>query len=366
MLEALSLDILDSPLSRMTPSTILTLLANPSDVIPRCPSSRHSEDLGGDAVPRPNRPEPQMNPLDQQTPRRILVTGSCGLIGSTLIHALIETGFTPVELDLRGHDSCHGDIRVPADVQAAVADCIGVIHLAAISRVIDGEKDPDACWTTNVEGTRNVVQAANALPNKPWFIYASSREVYGEPRSNPVSEDSPLVPVNIYGRSKIAAEALVTEADLHTAIVRFSDVYGTTTDHADRVIPAFARQAALGLPLRVDGRGHTFDFTHLEDTVRGVLAVVDKLEAGGTLPPIHFVTGQPTTLGELADLAVSLAGSSSSIHEAPPRTYDVTGFYGDPTRAERLLSWRATVPLAQGLERLIQDFRAVNAAEAMQ
>ena len=122
------------------------------------------------------------------------------------------------------------------------------------------------------------------------------------------------------------------------------------------MVPAFARQAALGHPLRVDGRGHTFDFTHLDDTVAGVLALVDRLMAGVSLPPIHLVTGAPTTLGELADLAVALAGTTSTIGEAPPRSYDVSAFYGDPSRAADLLGWRAQVPLRDGLAQLIEAF----------
>ena len=306
-----------------------------------------------------------MHPLKPKISRRVLVTGSSGLIGKALTKTLRKDGFTPVEFDLRGLGSGAGDIRVPADIERTIAGCVGVIHLAAVSRVIDGEKDPEACWETNVRGTRNIIQAAMARPGRPWLIYASSREVYGDPAVNPVNEDAPLEPINIYGRSKIAAERLVTDAPLRTAIVRFSNVYGSTDDHVDRVVPAFAQQAALGLSLRVDGSGHTFDFTHLDDTVRGVLAVIHRLEAGVELPPIHFVTGQPTTLGELASLAIELAGSSSTAHEAPPRSYDVSGFYGDPRRAARLLDWRPSVPLVDGLARLIQDFRELHSSEAM-
>jgi len=306
-----------------------------------------------------------MHLLKPEISRRVLVTGSSGLIGKALAEALRQDGFTPVEFDLRGIGSRAGDIRVSTDISRTITDCVGIIHLAAVSRVIDGEKDPEACWETNVMGTRNIIQAAMTLPDRPWLIYASSREVYGEPASTPVNEDAPLEPVNIYGRSKIAAERLVTDAPLRTAIVRFSNVYGSTDDHVDRVVPAFAQQAALGLPLRVDGSGHTFDFTHLDDTVRGVLAVIHKLEVGVELPPIHFVTGQPTTLGELASLAIELAGSNSTVHEAPPRNFDVSGFYGDPRRAARLLDWRPSVPLVDGLARLIQDFRTLHASEAM-
>ncbi|MCB9686079.1 MAG: hypothetical protein H6735_13640 [Alphaproteobacteria bacterium] len=87
------------------------------------------------------------------------------------------------------------------------------------------------------------------------------------------------------------------------------------------------------------------------------MAVVQRLEAAAELPPVHFLTGTRTTLGELAALAVGLAGSASPIREAPPRSYDVSSFCGDPSRARELLGWSAQVSLRDGLSRLIAAYR---------
>jgi nucleoside-diphosphate-sugar epimerase len=288
----------------------------------------------------------------------ILVTGHLGLVGRALMRALRAAGHPVRGLDLRAAGEAGGDVRDRAAVERALRHCAGVVHLAAVSRVIDGERDPALCRAVNVEGTRTLVEAALACPEPPWIVYASSREVYGQAASLPVTEDAPLSPVNAYGRSKRDAEALVAAAGLPAAIVRFSNVYGCVRDHADRVVPAFARNAALGLPLRVDGTGNTFDFTHVSDTVAGVMAVVGRLQSGAALPPVHFVTGRATTLGELARLAVELAGSASPVREAPPRDFDVHAFRGDPSRAARVLGWSARVGLREGLARLVRDFRA--------
>lgn len=286
------------------------------------------------------------------------MTGHCGLIGTALTAALRQSGHAVTGIDLLGSGTECGDFRDPDWLGRALAGCDGVIHLAAVSRVIDGERYPERCWAVNAEGTRQLVEAAGAQMRRPWLIYASSREVYGDVSVLPVSDDTPVAPVNIYGRSKAAAEEAVLASDLCAAVVRFSNVYGHTADHADRVVPAFCRQAVLGEPLRVDGSGHTFDFTHLSDTVRGLLALAGKLEAGAlNKATLHLVTGKPTTLGELAALAVELAASASTIREAPPRNFDVSRFYGDPTKAARLLGWQAEVPLREGMARLIADFR---------
>ena len=245
-------------------------------------------------------------------------------------------------------------------VRAALAGCDGVVHLAAVSRVVWGERDPQGCRSTNVEGVRNVLQAVEERTPRPWLLFASSREVYGQPRRLPATEDTPLRPVNVYGRSKVEGERLVSCAQsrgLCAATVRLSNVYGSADDHADRVVPAFVRAAITGSTLRVDGAQCTFDFTHIDDTIRGMVALVDRLAKGQALPPIHLTTGRPTTLGDLATLAVALAGGKASITEAPPRSFDVARFHGAPERARSLLGWTPSVGLREGLQRLARDLR---------
>lgn len=303
-----------------------------------------------------------MRRMSPAGPSRILVTGSRGLVGTALSSALLAAGYQVRGLDLRAADESRGDVCDRAAVGRALEGCCGVVHLAAVSRVVDGERDPQACREVNVGGTRVLLEAALARPAPPWVIYASSREVYGQPARLPADESAQRRPLNVYGRSKVEAEDLVDEAGLRSAILRFSNVYGSTGDHVDRVVPAFARNAVLGRPLRVDGRDCTFDFTHLTDTVRGILAVVRRLEAGQGLAPVHLLTGVPTTLGELAALAVELAGGGSTVVEAPSRSFDVHRFHGNPLRAAELLGWRAEVGLRDGLARLIRDFRALGEA----
>jgi UDP-glucose 4-epimerase len=295
---------------------------------------------------------------------KILITGSAGLIGRALIPQLSQHNYQ-VKLFDKIYPSTHpnyGDITDIETLRHAIQDCVGIIHLAAVSRVIWGEQDPDACWLTNVQGTHNVLQVAQEQKNPPWVIFSSSREVYGQPECIPVHEDMPLQPMNVYARAKRDAEQAVLQARPHglqTAVVRLSNVYGCIHDHEDRVVPAFARAAALGEAMRVDGWEHTFDFTHVNDTVLGILAVVQQLQSGMTaLPPIHLLTGQATTLGQLATLANQFGQGISPIHEAKERDFDVARFYGNPSRAKTLLGWSAQVSIEQGLQQLIADFTA--------
>ncbi|WP_350309655.1 NAD-dependent epimerase/dehydratase family protein [Aquariibacter lacus] len=294
--------------------------------------------------------------------QRILITGSRGLIGSATGVELRRLGHETVGIDIRGEGAEHGDTRNPARMRDALQGVDGVVHLAAVSRVIDGEREPERCQTTNVDALVSLLDQMVEQPHRPWLVFASSREVYGHTDGRPTGEDAPLKPVNIYGRTKVEGERRVMaarERGLHTQIVRFSNVYGSTVDHADRVIPAFARGAVTGQPLRVDGSDNTFDFNHLSDSVAGLVALIEQLVADPAIahPPIHFVTGQATTLGQLAALAIELGGQGNAVVEAPSRVFDVAHFCGDFRRAQRLLGWTPKVMLREGLGALVEAFR---------
>jgi UDP-glucose 4-epimerase len=300
---------------------------------------------------------------------RILITGSSGLVGSALRSALEARRFEVIGLDTQATGSDSGDVRDIDHVCRAVDRCDGVVHLAAVSRVLWGERDPKLCRATNVGGLRNIIDAIHRQKKSPWFIFASSREVYGQPDTLPVSEDAQLRPLNVYGHSKVTGEQLIDSTrcmGLRASTIRLSNVYGTTDDHADRMIPAFAKGAVMGQPLRIDGAENTFDFTHIDDTTRGLVALVEHMMGGGdALPPIHFLTVRPTTLQQLAEMAIDITDTGSEIRHAPARTYDVAIFYGDPTRAYDLLGWSPQVTLREGLTRLINDFRdELNTANA--
>lgn len=289
--------------------------------------------------------------------QHILVTGAAGLIGRAVIPLLRAAGAIVVPFDLRSNPP--RDITDASALRQALRDIDGVIHLAAVSRVIDGERNPGLCRRTNIEATRALLQLAFAQPRAPWFIQASSREVYGQQARLPVPEHAPLSPRNVYAHSKVAVERLADEArdrGMVTAVVRFSNVFGDIDDHADRVVPAFARAAAAGGTVRVDGSGCTFDFTFASDVAQGLVRVARLLCHGERgLPPIHFVTGRQTSLGDLADMA--MAHGAKGRTEAPPRSFDVHSFCGDPRRAETLLGWRASTPLETGFARLVEAFR---------
>lgn len=290
---------------------------------------------------------------------RILVTGSKGLIGSALVQALKNLSLEVIGIDKRASEQ--EDILDVKLLNSIVRGVHGIIHLAAVSRVIQGEKDPELCWKTNVEGTENIVQAALSSPSLPWVIYASSREVYGEQEVFPVKESAPLSPVNIYGKSKLAAENIIEKArekGLKATIVRFSNVFGNVNDYPDRVVPAFCRAAVLGEEICVEGEGNLFDFTYLEDVIQGLLSLIHQMsKKGASLSPVHFTTGIATSLGEIADIAQKASSYVSPIVQGTPRSFDVMRFWGDTSRAKEVLNWTASTSIEEGMHHLISQYR---------
>tara|TARA_R110002096_G_scaffold433101_1_gene651215 strand:- start:12783 stop:13691 length:909 start_codon:yes stop_codon:yes gene_type:complete len=295
---------------------------------------------------------------------KILVTGSSGLIGTAVCAALESRGHAVRRFDIADHQDGAGDILAPTDLNAAMKDCTGVIHLAAVSRVIWGERDPERCHKTNVVGTRNIIDRLRSGDQRPWLIFGSSREVYGQSRVLPVAENAPLQPMNHYARSKVEAERAVKQAvnaGLRASVIRFSTVYGTIADHADRVIPAFCRAAISGLPLRVEGDTNRLDITHVADVADCISKVVNHLSEGKSLEPMHLTTGLGTSLSDLARRVVHLARSESEIITMAPRDFDVAAFIGDPGFAGAQIGWRPTVPLELGLRELISRFQGKDA-----
>lgn len=292
---------------------------------------------------------------------RVLITGSCGLVGAALETELSRRGWDVCGFDIRGIGANYGDVLDESSLRSIVGRVSGIIHLAAVSRVAEAEREPDLCWRTNVDGLKNIVAAAAAVRAQPWLIFSSSREVYGEANILPVSEDAPLRPINVYGRSKVEGERLVLGCraqGLRTAIIRLANVYGSIDDYPDRVIPAFAKAAVLGGVLSLEGPSNTFDFTHVADVVRGISELASRLSSGCEFPqPIQFSTGEPVTLRDLALTVRALASSYSPMTVVQSRHNAVTRFFGTYDRAHSLLGWAPEISLDVGLRQLIADFQ---------
>ena len=251
------------------------------------------------------------------------------------------------------------DLRDFSRVREAVLRCDGVIHLGAVSRIVWGERNPALCRSVNIGGMKILAKAILESPNRPWLLFASSREVYGSPARFPCGLESPMNPENVYAETKVESEKIVADlraAGNAAAVLRLSNVFGATDDHADRVAPAFARAAAFNKILRVEGADNFYDFNSLDDTVDAMEKTVGVLSEGENfLPPLDIVTGRATSLRRLAEIALEAGGGEMMI--APPRGIGAEKFQGDPRPAESALGWRARRSVEESMAELVHAFR---------
>jgi len=304
---------------------------------------------------------------------RILITGSSGFIGSALKDFLEKQGIEVVSYDLK--DTPPNDTKDLANLKEKMKGADGVVHLAAVSRVILAFNDPLSCINNNVGGTINVLEAArlwrDSPPNgeaaisgdRPWVVFGSSREVFGESRPLPVTEETLCHPMNVYGIAKIAGEDLCKifskDYGLKTRVLRFSNVYTGRNDQLDRVIPKFIFQAAKNENIVINGTGQEiFDFTYIEDTIQGIWGCIQEIEKSQKFfNDFILATGRPTSLQELAEIIIKTLNSKSEIKYSKGRSYDVNKFYADPAKARQFLGFRPSTDLKEGLRIVIEEFK---------
>lgn len=304
--------------------------------------------------------------------KKILVTGGLGFIGRTLLETLIKynCGAKLYAIDLKqmpedaellkkNIDFQMLDIRnenaVKSYISANTFD--GIVHLAAVSRVVDAEKDKSNCIETNYKGTKYIAEATAENPCC-WMIFGSSREVYGEQTVFPVKESDPKKPINIYGKCKLEGERLVAETINLYAILRFCNVYGNVYDIHDRVIPKFIINAIQDKPFVLEGGNQIIDFTHVNDTVRSIVKVMELLQ-GGCIEKeiIHISPGFGVPIAQLAQSINHIIGKTLPILRLPPRTYDVQRFVGDTTHRICLLGNDPFLTIDEGLSQLIAQIK---------
>ncbi len=303
--------------------------------------------------------------------KKILVTGALGFIGRTLLETLIadDCGAELYGIDiksmpddavqLRKHLHFENiDIRNEDLVKKYIQEnrFDGVIHLAAVSRVVDAENDKKKCIDTNFKGTKYIVDVVAENPDA-WLIFGSSREVYGEQVSFPVAEDSALLPINIYGFYKLEGERIVQRMLKRYCILRFSNVYGNSYDIPERVIPKFVHTAIKGGELFLEGGEQIIDFTYIDDTVASIIKCMKLLvnkEMNHEI--IHILPGCRNKITDVIDSLQQL-GLHFTVKHRPARSYDVQKFVGNPEKCNRLLygGCMQFTSLQEGLKRMVSS-----------
>ena len=317
--------------------------------------------------------QPVLSSAKVRSPRRAVVTGGAGFVGSWLCERLLDMGLDVVCVDnfvtgsrdniaelLRrsGFSVLEQDVSAGLPVDGPVD---WVLHLACPASPVDYLRLPIETMMVGSQGTKHALELAETHGAR--FLLASTSEVYGDPAEHPQRETywgnvNPIGPRSVYDESKRFAEALTmayrNERGVDTGIVRIFNTFGPRMRVDDgRAIPAFMSQALAGAPLTVAGDGgQTRSLCFVEDTVEGLVAMAASAQAG----PVNIGSQDEMTMLGLAERVRDLTGSSSTVRFVDLPVDDPRVRRPDTTRAAELLGWQPRVSIEEGLKRTLEWF----------
>lgn len=308
-----------------------------------------------------------------------LVTGGAGFIGSHLCESLLRRGYRVIAVDnfLTGrkenlaHIATHPAFAlieqdvVQLDIKRHIGKVTHIFHLASPASVVDYQKLPEETALVNSVGTRNLLLVARETGAR--FLFASTSEVYGDPREHPQGETywgnvNPVGPRACYDESKRFGEMMTMvyhrTHGVDARIVRIFNTYGPRMRPDDgRVVSNFVHQAIRGEPITVYGDGsQTRSFCFVSDMVEGITRALFTPGTKGEI--INLGNPQEYRMLDLATEIRDMAGSPSPIvyKELPPD--DPCRRRPDITKARTLLGWEPTVSVTEGLQKTIEYYRS--------
>jgi UDP-glucose 4-epimerase len=316
---------------------------------------------------------------------QVLLTGGNGYIGSHTAVALTERGHDVVILDNfrnSGRDVperlrrltgktfpyIEADIRDTASVSAALAEfqIDAVIHFAALKAVGESEADPLLYYDMNIVGTIRLLEAMQAQ-NIRRIVFSSSATVYGQPDSSPILEDAPTRVQNIYGRTKLVMEDLITDLArtgklLGAANLRYFNPVGahpsaiigeTPTGVPNNLMPYVCQVATGERPfLQVFGNDYDTpdgigirDYIHVVDLAHAHALAVEYLLKNDTAFTVNLGTGVGISVLDLVQAFEQATSRAVPYKIVPRRPGDVASYFANPDAAEKLLGWKAVLDI---------------------
>jgi len=311
---------------------------------------------------------------------RILVTGGAGFIGSHLCERLIADGAEVICLDnfftgrkaniehLLPHP--HFELVRHDVTQPILLEVDQIYNLACPASPVHYQYNPIKTVKTNVMGTINMLGLAKRV--KARILQASTSEVYGDPIEHPQTEGywgnvNPIGLRSCYDEGKRVAETLMMDyhrqSGVDTRIVRIFNTYGTRMLENDgRVVSNFIVQALRGERLTIYGDGsQTRSFCYVSDLVEGIVRLMNT-EADDIHLPVNIGNPGEFTMNELADEIGKATCRKIEIDYLPLPQDDPKQRQPNIERANKLLGWEPTVPLADGLKKTVEYFSGRKAA----
>jgi UDP-glucose 4-epimerase len=321
--------------------------------------------------------------------RRCLVTGGLGFIGSNLALTLVDLGaeVTVVDACMARHganphnlDRDHGSapdglVVIEADIAddehpllcRAVAEADVVFNLAGQVSHLDSMNDPLFDLQVNTTSHFTFLEFLRRENPDAVVVYTSTRQVFGKPHYLPVDENHPVSPVDVNGITKYATEQLHLLYDeiygLRSVVVRLTNVFGPRQrlrDDFQGFLPIFVRRALRDETISVFGDGsQQRDCLHVDDVVECLLLAAVTSDASGEV--YNIGNEERLTLRFIAEAVVRAAGSGRVEFTPWPAdrdAIDIGSYFGDSSKAKRMLGWEPRTGFEDGIEQTIAFYRA--------
>lgn len=302
--------------------------------------------------------------------KNVIVLGGAGYIGSHACRALEKSGFSPVVVDdfSLGHEAlCAGRRFEKLDIlqTAALAGLfteyrpLAVIHFAARTNIGESVKKPDLYRKINLEGTRSVLKAMQDAGVKN-LVFSSTAAVYGQPQDfGPIAETRLPAPINPYGESKAAAEALIQSyskaGGIRSVSLRYFNAAGADEagDLGEAHFPEthlipLVMQAVLGLRANVAVYGRNYDtkdgtcirdYVHVTDLAEAHVIALEYLLQGGDTDVFNLGSGAGQSVQEIIELAAPYAQGGLRVTDEAPRPGDPAFLVADTAKAKNVFGW---------------------------
>ncbi len=300
---------------------------------------------------------------------KIVITGGRGFIGVNLATLLYKSRLivivdnleraSPTGWEAGNFEFVQASILDHAAVTAAFQGASAVVHLAAYGSVVESVTDPIMNFSTNVQGTFNVLNAA-ITAGIHRVVFASTGGALIGDAPPPVDEDSLPKPISPYGASKLCGEAychaFAKSRGLDVVCLRFGNVYGPHSAHKKGAVTMFIKALMCDEPIVIYGDGSASrDYIHVEDLCSGIQAGLDTPSIGGDV--FHLATGRETTILELAHILREVAGKPNhTIEFRPARCGEVMRNFARYDKAARVLGYAPKISLKEGLTKTYRWF----------
>jgi len=305
----------------------------------------------------------------------ILVVGGAGYIGSHAAHSLRRQGHEVIIYDnlstgfrelADGFELVVGDIADSAKLAGVLRRVNAVMHFAAHAYVGESVTDPRKYFQNNVQSAMVLLNAVLDSPVRK-FVFSSTCAVYGTPDKIPITEETPRLPVNPYGASKMGFEYALEAYDRAYGIrfVSFRYFNAAGADENGRVgelhspethlIPcAFEAIHRRRPALEIFGDDYPTpdgtcirDYIHVTDLADAHVLGLEHLDRGGESVKLNLGTGKGASVREVISMIEKVTGEEVPKRIAPRRPGDPPQLVADPSRAQKLLNWKAQRSLEQ-------------------